>query len=74
MSENSIFPLKFEDSKKIGNDQWPSNSDVTFRVDAFLYKKLFDPMSYAKVRAVLPEHNVFLQNMSKFMFVIFPNN
>jgi hypothetical protein len=37
------------------------NSDVTFRSDTFLYKKLFNPMSYAKVIAVLLWHNVFFE-------------
>jgi hypothetical protein len=51
-----------------------TNSDVTFRSDTFSYKKLFNPTSYAKVIAVLLLHNIFLQNISKFEFLIFHNN
>jgi hypothetical protein len=35
------------------------NLDVTFRVDTFSYKKLFNLTSYVKVMAVLPRHKVF---------------
>jgi hypothetical protein len=49
-------------------------TDVTFHSDTFSYKKLFNPTSYAKVIAVLLWHNVFLQNISKFKFLIFHNN
>jgi hypothetical protein len=41
------------------------NSDVTFRSDTFLYKKLFNLMSYAKVIAVLLWHNVFFEKYIK---------
>jgi hypothetical protein len=73
MSKNYIFPYEFKDSKIITNDLWWLKSDVTFRVDTFLYKKLFHRTSYAKVMTVLSEHIFFLQNDLKFMFVIFPN-
>ena len=66
--------FEFEDSKKSVNGQRPLKSFSVARVDTFSYKKLFDPTSYAKVMAVLPKHDVFLQKMSKFMFVNFRNN
>jgi hypothetical protein len=54
--------------------EWPMvvEFDVTFRVDTFSYKKLFNPTSYAKVIAVLSRYKVFLKKTSKFMFIIFP--
>ena len=50
------------------------NSDVTFRVDDFSYKKLFHPSSYAKVMPILRNSREILQIKSKFIFVNFPNN
>jgi hypothetical protein len=47
---------------------------ITFCSNTFSYKKLFNPTSYAKVITVLLWHNVFLQNISKFKFLIFCNN
>ena len=48
------------------------NSDVTFRVDDFSYKKLFHPSSYAKVMPILRNSREILQIKSKFIFLIFP--
>jgi hypothetical protein len=65
--------LEFEKSKNCQNDQRSLNSNVTFRFDTFLYKKLFNPTSYAKVIAVLLWHNFFCkiyQNSSFKFFVI----
>ena len=50
------------------------NSDITFRVDDFSYKKLFNPSSYAKLIAILQISREILQIKSKFIFVNFPNN
>ena len=52
----------------------PFNSDVTFRVDDFSYKKLFNPSSYAKVMPILLNSREILQINSKFIFVNLPNN
>ena len=49
----------------------PLNSDVTFRVDDFSYKKLFHPSSYAKVMPILRNSREILQIKSKFIFVNF---
>jgi hypothetical protein len=43
--KKSIFPFEFWDSKICWNDHRLLNSDVTFRVDTFSYKKLFNPTS-----------------------------
>ena len=50
------------------------NSDVTFRVDDFSYKKLFHPSSYAKVMPIFTNSREILQKSRKFMFVNFANN
>ena len=47
-------------------------ADVTFRVDDFSYKKLFHPISYAKVMPILRNSRQILQIKSKFIFVYFP--
>jgi hypothetical protein len=73
-AKKSIFPFEFEESKNCPYDRRWLNLDVTFCSDTFSYKKLFNPTSYAKVIAVLLWHNVFLQNISKFEFLIFHNN
>jgi hypothetical protein len=73
--QKSPFSLwNFTKSKNCRNDHRSLNSDVTFRSDTFSYKELFNPTSYAKVIAVLLLHNIFLQNISKFEFLIFHNN
>jgi hypothetical protein len=59
--KKSIFPFEFWDSKICRNDHGSLKSDVTFRVDTFSYKKLFNPTSYAKVMAVLSRHKVFFK-------------
>jgi hypothetical protein len=47
------------------------NSDVTFRVDTFSYKKLFYPSSYSKVMAVLPRHNFFCKEYQNSCLLFF---
>ena len=50
------------------------NSDVTFRVDDFSYKKLFNLSLYAKVMPILLNYREILEIKTKFIFVNFPNN
>ena len=45
--------MEFEDSTNLQTGRRPSPSDVTFQVDDFSYKKLFNPSSYAKVMPIL---------------------
>jgi hypothetical protein len=46
-------------------------SNVTFHVDSFSYKELFNPMSYGKVIVVLPGHNLFYKYVKIYVYYYF---
>ena len=72
-SENSIFSSEFEETKNSPNNRRWLKFGCNFSLRNFFVLTISRSEVVCKSYSRFTE-NVFLQNLSKFMFVIFPNN